>query len=144
MDYQEEAYNLAQMVESQRSYLYNESTQVRYGLERITDPLLQWVFDTYLWMQGQPRDAFCGEQIENLEAIEGLDIEQDEGITIEYDVEYEMGERTGNAMSEIESALGALTEAVATDPLMAASDNGDTAPVVDLFRTMAETLAPRR
>ncbi len=141
MSYQEGMDNVLNTVHQQQDYLYDESVEIREDLERISDPLLEWTTKVWNWLIEEDTSTtrrLCRE----LEAIEGLDFGE-ESISIDYNVEHEMDRRTSSAMEEIREAVEALSSAVDDDPLMAASDHEDTAPVVDLFRAMAVELAPR-
>ena len=143
MTVQEALDQLQETYQAQRDDLYNESTQLRHELERTTDPLLYWVYDLYTWLQEQDNRE-CASLVRDLQNLDGLYIEDGDGVTIEYNVENAMDDYTNAAMDAISEAIAQLQEALGADPLIRASDNPKTAPVVDALRTLAESLGGKR
>ncbi len=130
------------MLEVQRkhSYLRSASTEIRLELESYLMPLLEWVLEAYKFMGEHDDVRACRDLAESFTELYGIEIEDDQ-VTLDYNVESEMDERTSVALEAIKDVIQTAILAAEIDPLVKATENPKTQPVVDALRSLAESFA---
>lgn len=125
------------------SQLYVDSTEIRHELERITDPLLQWVYDArHFFGQYAKTNPECKTLYQRLQEIEGVIVGRDD-VQINYNVEREMDHRVSAALAPTMNAVATLRTTAQADPLVTADTDSSTAPMMDLLREVAKGLGAR-
>ena len=130
---------LASRINRAQSTLYENSTELRQRLEADLEGLVEWTKDVRRYLGRRPRtDDTARELWERLNNMNEGD--EDYPDYLHYNVELEMDHYVSAAFDGICYSVGNVKDEAYGDPLVRASSNPETAPVVKVLREIAEAL----